>query len=134
MRALGFLFVVALLVSWQPWTPLLHQQGQINALQGQINALEQQRHALEQQAKALKSKDAIISLARRQYQLVQVGQQLIQIVPKARIVSSDFEASDPANDPLVAPAQALPFGQRALKGTENGDFWARLKTTLEFWR
>lgn len=132
---IGAVIVGAILITWQPWHALIAQQEQINSLRSQIATLEAQQKALDEQSASLKDTEAVTGLARQQYQLVRVGQQLIQVVPKTKGGLADIDAADPANDPLVAPADAItinPHGSRALES--SGGFWTRLATTLEFWR
>lgn len=132
---IGAVIVGAILITWQPWHALIAQQEQINSLKSQIATLVAQQKALDQQSASLKDSEAITGLARKQYQLVRVGQQLIQVVPRTKGGLADIDAADPANDPLVAPADAItvnPHG-RGLTG-ETSSFWSRLATTLEFWR
>ncbi len=132
---IGASIVIAILITWQPWQVLVAQQSEINALRSQISALEAQQAALDAQSQALKGAEAITGLARQQYQLVRVGQQLIQVVPKTRGGIADIDAADPANDPLVSPADVMTVNPHGggLTG-ESGGFWSRFTATLEFWR
>ena len=132
---IGAVIVGAILITWQPWHALIAQQEQINSLRSQIATLEAQQRALDEQSAALKDTEAVTGLARQQYQLVRVGQQLIQVVPKTKGGIADIDAADPANDPLVAPADAITLNPHGTGMTsETSGFWSRLATTLEFWR
>lgn len=132
---IGAIIVGAILITWQPWQALVAQQSEINALRSQISVLEAQQAALDEQSQALKGAEAITGLARQQYQLVRVGQQLIQVVPRTRGGIADIDAADPANDPLVSPADVMTVNPHGggMSG-ESGGFWSRLVATLEFWR
>ena len=97
-------------------------------------------------------------LARQNYQLVEPGQALYDILPPAGTSSAAAPgaptAGDPANQPLVSPSQApnmspdpglpattvpsstAPVGRRRPTATAqpSGGFWSRVGSTLEFWK
>ncbi len=127
-----------MLALWFPLGTLLRQQGQLNGVSAQIHAVKLQQRALAMQQRAISSKAQELLLAREQYQLVQRGQSLIQVLPGRSTGSTN---SAVGVTPLVAPSQATtPFVSptkvttRTTSGHGLGAFVSRLVRTLEFWR
>lgn len=122
-----------------PFSSLFRQQGELNTTSSQIALLHQQSLALQREARAVSSRAAAIALAREQYQLVEPGQGLIQVLPGAGSGYVSSSAGDPGLQPLVAPASAtlpsLGTGTNAASpGHATNGFFTRFVRTLEFWR
>lgn len=126
-----------MLVTWFPLTTLLHQQSEIDATAAQISALHQQEQSLHHQARSLDSSAAATRLAREQYQLVNPGQSLIQVMPGMASGGAP-ESLDPGFQPLVSPTAVQPLlssvGPVASRHASTNGFFSRLVRTLEFWR
>ncbi len=133
---LSLVTAVALVVSWFPLGTLLHQRAALSQVRGQIAAVQSQEAALAQQQRAVSSSTAAILRARQQYQLVEPGQSLVQVLPgSAGAVTPG--SGDPGNQPLVAPAVAGMLGSvEATPATpaHAPGFLSRLVRILEFWR
>ncbi len=130
---------VALLVSWFPLGTLLHQRAALSQVRGQIAVVQSQEAALAAQRRTVSSSTQAILRARQQYQLVEPGQSLVQVLPgTAGTVTPG--AGDPGNQPLVAPAIAGVTGSSAsttsspAASSSAPGFFSRLVRTLEFWR
>ncbi len=131
---------IAILVAWFPLGALLHQQAALNAARSEISLIQAQQRNLAAQQSSISSTQAAISMARSQYQLVEPGQSLIQVLPGT--ASGDVAAStgDPGYAPLVSPSSLTSLGATptvAAAPTRSGGiggFWHRLVRTLEFWR
>jgi hypothetical protein len=130
-----------MLVGWFPFSALWHQQSQIDATSAQIKALQRQELALKSQANAVDTKAAATALAREQYQLVNPGQSLIQVLPGDSSGQVSASSADPGLQPLVAPSSMMPTSSSAsrsttTKATSHGVdlYFSRLVHTLEFWR
>ena len=131
---------IALLVSWFPLGTLLRQRAALAAVSSQIAAVERQRAALATQRRVNSSTTQVLLRAREQYQLVEPGQSLVQVLPGASGVVS-AGSGDPGNQPLVAPALAgvsAADTPRARGASQSPGGWRgfvdRLARTLEFWR
>jgi hypothetical protein len=123
---------------WFPFSTLLHQGSELSAVQSQISLLHSQQSALKSQERALKSKSAEARLARQEYQLVEPGQSLIQILPsnaKGGTASGDPGLSSPVS-PLNASSLVPSSGtaNTVVTKAHSGGFWSRVLRTLEFWR
>ena len=136
---LSLVTAVALLVSWFPLGTLLHQRAALSQVRGQIAAVQSQEAALAQQRRAVSSSTQAILRARQQYQLVEPGQSLVQVLPGSAGTATPG-SGDPGNQPLVAPAVAGVVGlgevttrAPATSGRAPG-FFSRLVRILEFWR
>ena len=126
---------VAMLVTWFPLSGLLHQQRVISSTLSQIANVHQQEQALTTQAHTLDSTAAATQLAREQYQLVNPGQSLIQVLPGNATGGVTAQSVDPGFQPLVSPSSAPALGSvtTTTAHATNG-FFARLVRTFEFWR
>ncbi|OYV66216.1 MAG: hypothetical protein B7X07_00065 [Actinobacteria bacterium 21-64-8] len=126
---------VAMLVTWFPLSGILHQQSVLNSTLAQISAVRQQSKNLTSQARTLDSKAAATQLAREQYQLVNPGQSLIQVLPSGASGGITAQSVDPGFQPLVSPSSAqLPVSTTATRHHASSGFVARLVRTFEFWR
>ena len=142
-----------------PFTDLLHQHRQLSAEAAQLSALRQQNQLLAEQERQLGTSAEIERLARQNYQLVGRGQSLYEILPPSGKTSvahaGQPSAGDPADQPLVPPADApnmtpdpgLPTAQLSGSPSTGGrattgataprpasTFWGRVTSTLEFWK
>ena len=129
----------AILVAWFPLGALIRQQSALSAARTQIALIQAQERNLAAQQSSVSSTQAIIDLARSQYQLVEPGQSLIQVLPGTG--SGDVAAStgDPGYAPLVSPSSLTSLGATSggtapASSSTGPGFWSRLERTLEFWR
>lgn len=124
-----------MLVTWFPLSSLVHQQSDLNSTLSQISTVHQQEQSLLAQAHTLDSKTAATQLAREQYQLVNPGQSLIQVLPGDASGGITAQSVDPGFQPLVSPtnAQSLLGATSTSRHSPHG-FFARLVRTFEFWR
>jgi hypothetical protein len=138
MLPLAVLTAGIMLVGWFPFSALWHQQSQIDSTTAQIKALQRQELALKSQANSVDTKAAATALAREQYQLVNPGQSLIQVLPGDSAGQVSASSADPGLQPLVAPSSMLPVSSSTTttKATTHGvnHYFSRLVHTLEFWR
>jgi cell division protein FtsB len=156
--ALSAAAAVVVLVTSFPLSILLGQHRQLSAEAAQLSSIQHRNSLLAEQRLQLNSNAEVKRLARQNYQLVEPGQALYLILPSAgQSTSSTPGASsvgDPANQPLVAPAQApnmspdpgLPVttvpasagaaGQSPtpVSAKLSGGFWSRVGSTLQFWK
>jgi hypothetical protein len=89
---------------------LLAQHHQLSATSRQLSDLQTENRALADQEQQLSSKSDIDRLARQDYQLVQPGQTLYDVLPPSGrstpTASGGFASGDPGDQPLVDPANA----------------------------
>ena len=155
LAAAGAVALVVLATSF-PLTVLLGQHRQLSAAAAQLSQLRRQNSALTEQHRQLDSTAEVKRLAQQNYQLVQPGRSLFVILPPAGRMSAvpgSHSAGDPANQPLVSPAQApnmspdpgLPAtpvaGPTAGGGATTAGatrapagFWSRVLGSLQFWK
>jgi outer membrane murein-binding lipoprotein Lpp len=126
---------VIMIAGWLPFSSLWHQQAQIDTTASQIKALQQQEASLKSQAKTIDTKAAATALAREQYQLVNPGQSLIQVLPGDSSGQVSASSADPGLQPLVAPSSvATPLVTATTVTHHTNQYVSRLLRTLEFWR
>jgi hypothetical protein len=126
-----------MIAGWFPFSSLWHQQAQIDTTAAQIKALQRQEASLKSQAKTIDTKAAATALAREQYQLVNPGQSLIQVLPGDSSGQVSASSADPGLQPLVAPSSMATSSVTvaAASGTHHSNqYFSRLLRTLEFWR
>ena len=70
-----------MLAAWFPFSTLFTQRQHLNSAQAQLSSLKAQDATLKTQEKTLTSSGDVMRLAREQYQLVQPGQRLVQVLP-----------------------------------------------------
>ncbi len=138
MLPLALVTAAIMLVGWFPASALWHQQAQLNATSNEIKVVEHQEAILESEAKTVDTKAAATQLAREQYQLVNPGQSLIQVLPGDSNGQVSPNSVDPGFQPLVSPAGILPSATSpsttpSTRHSNNG-YLSRLVRTLEFWR
>ena len=135
---------IVMMVAWVPAAALLHQRSAVAAAAEQLATLRHEDSQLAQQSNQLTSPAAIAQLARSQYQLVQPGQRLVQVLPAsaAPTTASSGQApypGDPGYAKVMAPsAVALLPGQTPsatkVVGTPGQALVHRILSTLEFWK
>jgi hypothetical protein len=126
-----------MIAGWFPLSSLWHQQAQIDTTAAQIKALQRQESSLKSQAKTIDTKAAATALAREQYQLVNPGQSLIQVLPGDSSGQVSASSADPGLQPLVAPSSMATASATVTTtpGTRHtNQYFSRLLRTLEFWR
>ena len=108
--ALAAVFSLAILGTSFPASALLAQHRQLSAASGQLSALQKENQSLAEQQRQLSSKADIDRLARQDYQLVQPGQTLYDVLPPSGKSTATppggFGSGDPGDQPLVDPANA----------------------------
>ncbi|HUD70301.1 MAG TPA: hypothetical protein VMQ40_08685 [Acidimicrobiales bacterium] len=139
------------LVAWLPLGALLHQRAELSSATSQVNVLSTEGRLLAARAAALQLPGARDQLARADYQLVEPGQVLIQVLtPRFTPSSKSSDApypGDPGLAPLVSPSDAgvMPFSpvspvtstsdaRAAHRGGASQGFISRVVSALEFWR
>ncbi len=136
---LAVLAALAIVAVAFPFQTLWRQQVALNQAQGEIAQISRQTATLVQQAKAVSTETAAIALAREDYQLVQPGQSLIQVLPGNGSGYVAQNATDPGAQPLVNIGQGStssstsPGGAGSPSSGVHG-FVTRFVRTLEFWR
>ncbi len=136
-----------MMVAWFPLSPLLAQRHDIAATQAQLSDLGRQDKALAREQAKLSDPTEIGRLARQQYQLVQPGQKLVQVLPPSGAPSALGGAptpGDPGQAPLVRPSAValLPSGTSANPSSSHHPAAAhrspgiisRIVGSLEFWK
>jgi ABC-type transporter Mla subunit MlaD len=136
MLPLSVVTAGVMVVLWFPLSTLWHQQSQLDTTAAQIAAVQRQSQALLAEAKSVSTRAAAIELARAQYQLVEPGQRLIQVLPGNGSGTVAVHAGDPGFQPLVDPLSAgtVDTGVVAAPHRGVGGYLGRLLRTLEFWR
>jgi len=123
-----------MVAGWLPFSSLWHQQAQINSTAAQIKAIQREEASLKSQAKTIDTKAAATELAREQYQLVNPGQSLIQVLPGDSSGQVSASSADPGLDPLVAPSSMVAPTVTTAPATHHSNrYVSRLLRTLEFW-
>lgn len=138
---LAVLAAIAIVAVAFPFKTLWRQQVALNAASTQISQINRQSAALIQQAKSVSTNAAAIALAREQYQLVQPGQRLIQVLPGNGSGYVAQNSTDPGFQPLVNPTSGIVPTSSSGSATTSSSapsglhgFVSRFVGTLEFWR
>lgn len=139
MLPLAVVTAALMLFGWFPASALWHQQTQLNATASEIASLQREESILKSDKKTVDTKAAATQLARAQYQLVNPGQSLIQVLPGDSAGQVSANSVDPGFQPLVSPSSAALPGTAASPPTtsthhQDHGFLSRLVRTLEFWR
>jgi cell division protein FtsB len=144
-----------ILAAWLPVGALLSQRQQLSTTTARLSQLAAEQRALTAEAQRLATPAAQDQLAREQYQLVEPGQRLIQVLtptftPTSRSAGGPYPG-DPGLAPLADPdaiagvtaagtaagattspaSHAAPTGARPVA---TPGFLSRVLGTLEFWR
>ena len=142
---------VVIVAAWFPAASLYHQHQQLSSSSSQLDKLRQQNLALRQESRRLESPAEVARIARQEYELVNPGQQVYEVLPAA---SGGADAGDPGRQAPVTPSGAseLPAGSvgsgagaahvtgthhpshPAAAGATSGGTMRRILNTLEFWR
>lgn len=103
-------FALVVLVFSFPFSTLVSQHRELSAAATQLAEVRQVNRQLTEQEKQLSSKAEIERRARQDYQLVEPGQTLYNLLPGPGTVASPggtgTTAGDPGNQPLVSPSRA----------------------------
>jgi hypothetical protein len=138
MLPLALVTAAIMLAGWFPASALWHQQAQLNATASEIRAVQRQEAILANERKTDDTKAAATQLARAQYQLVNPGQSLIQVLPGDSDGQVSANSVDPGFQPLVSPSSAATSPKTSSASTSThhptSGFVSRLERTLEFWR
>jgi hypothetical protein len=137
MMPLALVTAIAMLAMWFPVRTFMRQQSQLDAATSQISLIQRQQKVLSLQAHSISSKSAATLLARQQYQLVEQGQSLIQVLPGTVAGHPNQWSGDPGDQPLVSPSSVSSLVHIApvvVTTHSRSGFVARLVRTLEFWR
>ena len=155
MVAGAAVFAVVVVAAWFPADALYHQHQQLSAGSSQLDQLRRQNDALRQESARLESPAEVARLARQQYQLVDPGQQVYEVLPPPS-ATGGADAGDPGQQAPVTPSGAseLPAGSAVGSGTSGAarhddgsephasppatggspGVLGRILDTLEFWR
>lgn len=139
---------VLMMAAWFPFSALLGQRHALSQTQAQLTDLASQDRALAKEQEKLTQPAEISRLARQQYQLVQPGQKLVQVLPPSGAPSALGGAptpGDPGLAPLVRPSAValLPAGTSAhptspshpaSSGHQQPGILSRIVGSLEFWK
>jgi multidrug resistance efflux pump len=123
-----------------PFKTLWRQQTALDQASSQIAQINRQSAALTLQAKAVSTEAAAIALAREDYQLVQPGQRLIQVLPGNGSGYVAQNSTDPGSQPLVnvgaglVPSSGTTSSSAGSSSAGVHGFVSRFVRTLEFWR
>lgn len=151
----GALVASAVLVAaWFPFGSWTHQRAAQSAASSQLSKLKAETKALQHEQVRLKDPKELARIAREQYQLVNPGDRVVQVLPptanqSALATGKQPFAGDPGLKPPVAPSAAglLGDGTQATEVQPNATpkaaaaseppsqgFVQRVLRTLEFWR
>lgn len=145
---------VLMLVAWFPFGALSKQRHELGAANAQLSKLKDETRALQGEQGRLKDPKELARIAREQYQLVNPGDRVVQVLPptanqSALATGKQPFAGDPGLKPPVAPSaagllgdgvQAAAASQPTAKAKAKAavrqpeGFWQRALRTLEFWR
>jgi hypothetical protein len=141
-----------MLAAWFPFSSLLSQHHSLSSANAQLSAIRAQDKALAHEQAALSAQGDIERLAREQYQLVEPGQRLVQVLPAAGTPSQAGAGQapypgDPGLTKPVAPSAIalLPTTTTTTPTTKAGgaktahshasqNVLQRIVDTLAFWR
>ena len=156
--AVAVLVAVAVVGTSFPASALLGEHHKLATSDAQLARVDHQNALLAEQEQQLNAKTEIQRLARQDYQLVLPGESLFNVLPatgqSVTTPQGTTSSGDPANQPLVSPADApnmtpdpglptatttpaaggAPATTVPSRGPDGGGFWHRVTTTLEFWR
>jgi uncharacterized membrane protein len=132
---LAVLAAIAVAAVAFPFQTLWRQQVALNQAASQITQINRQSAALAQQARAVSTEAAAVALAREDYQLVQPGQSLIQVLPGNGAGYVAQNSTDPGVQPLVNVGEGLVPTSSGAGSPSTGvhGFVSRFVRTLEFW-
>jgi hypothetical protein len=154
MLACSIVISAILLAAWFPLSPLLSQHRQLSQATAQLDSLKAQDEALAREQSALVGSGDVARLAREQYQLVEPGQRLVQVLPPSGTPSQAGAGQapypgDPGLTKPVAPSaiallpSATTSASSTLRSAPSGGHDStssgsgvvqRILSTLAFWR
>jgi hypothetical protein len=145
-----------MLAAWFPFTSLLNQHRQVSQATAELSSLKAQDEALAHEQSALTSPSDVTRLAREQYQLLEPGQRLVQVLPPSGTPSQSGTGQapfpgDPGLTKPVAPSAIalLPStttstepphaasgtsGHPTTSASTKPGLVQRILSTLSFWR
>lgn len=137
-----------ILAAWLPVGALLSQRAALTAASTRLTQLSTGGRALTAEAARLQTPAMVDQLAREQYQLVQPGQRLVQVLtptfrPTSQRAAGGPFPGDPGFAPVVDPADATsgpgpapskPAATAHPSVPGGPGFLSRVLSTLEFWR
>lgn len=131
-----------ILLAWLPVGALLSQRDALSTANSRLAQFTDQGRRLAAEATELSYPEAQLGLARVEYQLVEPGQQLLEVLPASVRLTTRSQRSPYAGDPGYAPivnpiTGALvrsPTQSTATNGRGGPGFFSRVLSTLEFWR
>jgi hypothetical protein len=131
-----------ILLAWMPVGALLSQRDALSTANSRLTQLTAQGRALSAEATELSSPVAQLQLGSVEYQLVEPGQQLLEVLPPSVRLNSRSQRSPYAGDPGYAPIVNLitgalvrsPTVSPVTSGGSGPGFLSRVLGTLEFWR
>jgi hypothetical protein len=150
----GSVVVSALmLVAWFPFSSLLAQHRQLSEASAAVSSLSAQDEALAREQSALTAPGDVERLAREQYQLLEPGQRLVQVLPPSGTPSQagagqapypgDPGLTKPVGPSAVAllPSTRTTTAPRSSSAATAGHVHSakpgivqRILSTLAFWR
>ena len=146
---------VVLLAAWFPFGSWSNQRRELSSASAQLIRLKGETKALQGEQQRLKDPKELARIAREQYQLVNPGDRVVQVLPPTASQSSlatgkEPFAGDPGLKPPVAPSAAGLLGDGAQVATvpsaakpkakaaaaeaKPKGFVERVLRTLELWR
>ena len=144
----GAATAAVILTAWLPVGALIAQHSALSAASSRLSQLSAEGVALTAEEARLQTPAVIDQLAREQYQLVEPGQRLVQVLtPSFRPTSQRADGGpfpgDPGYAPVVDPADATsgpdpPPASRppahVVARPAGPGYLSRVLSTLEFWR
>ncbi len=152
MLGCSVLVSALMLAAWFPFSSLLSQHRHLSAANAKLASISAQDQALGHQQSILSAQSDIERLAREQYQLVEPGQRLVQVLPPSGTPSQSGAGQapypgDPGLTKPVAPSAIalLPTTTTTSKSSTAAPTKAtsthaapgivsRIVDTLAFWR
>jgi hypothetical protein len=138
-----------MLVAWFPASAIVTQRKDLSASERQLSGMRSQDAALIHAQSALTSPAEVLRLAREEYQLVEQGQRLVQVLPPSGTPTQAgagpaLYPGDPGLSKPVAPSAValLPtVASAATSASKAGhsatpwdrSLWRRIVATLSFW-
>ncbi len=141
MIAVGVAVSAVILLAWLPVGALLSQRAAISTASSRLAEFTTQGRALAAEATDLTSPVAQLQLARVEYQLVEPGQLLLEVLPASVRLTTRNQRAPYAGDPGYAPIVNPITGGLVRSPTVSGataasgpGYFSRVLSTLEFWR
>lgn len=143
----ALLFSAVVLLAWFPASSLLNQRSDLAGTSSQLSALHKQDAALAQEKKNLSDAGEIGRIAREQYQFVDPGQRVYEVLPPSGAPATGTPyAGDPGSTGPATPSATpelppggvttttAPTGHATTTApTSSSGLLARMLHSLEFW-